>query len=74
MGNARVRHDGLADALALLRAARHDPRALSRAAIIGRTYLMAHADDADAQAGARILDEAIRFLGVTASNNQRRRP
>lgn len=64
MGGGRGRHDSFADALDLLRAAHHDPATMSHALTIGRTHLRAQPGDADAQAGAEILESAIGFLGI----------
>ena len=59
-----AQHDRFADALALLRAADHDPATMAHALTLGRTHLRAHAGDALARRGARILEATIAFLGV----------
>lgn len=64
IGDGRTFHDPFADALGLLRAARHRPAVMSHALRLGRTHLRAHPGDADARTGARILEAAIAFLGV----------
>jgi hypothetical protein len=64
IGERRTLHDPLADALGLLRSARHRRAVMSHALALGRTHLRAHPRDADARAGATILEAAIAFLGV----------
>jgi hypothetical protein len=51
-------------ALDLLRAAHHDPATVSRAVTIGRAHVRAHADDAVALGGVKILEAAAAFIGV----------
>jgi hypothetical protein len=62
-------HDRFAVALDLLRTAHHDPTVIAHALSLGRTYLMGHADDAEARGGVRILEAAIAFLGVKPTRN-----
>jgi hypothetical protein len=59
-----TQRDQFAMALDLLRAAHNDPATMAHALTLGRTYLRAHADDAIALGGARILEAAITFVGV----------
>ena len=64
LAEPRAQHDRFAIALSLLRAAHHDPATLAHALTLARTHLRAHADDAVARRGARILEATIAFLGV----------
>ena len=64
MGGRRTFHDPFADALGLLRTARHHPAVISHALTLGRTHVRAHPRDADARAGASILEAAIAVLGI----------
>ncbi len=59
-----AQRDQFAIALDLVRAAYNDPAIMAHALTLGRTYLRAHADDAFALGGARILEAAITFVGV----------
>jgi hypothetical protein len=64
LAEAWEQDDRFAHALSLLRAAHHDPATMAHALTLGRTHLRAHAGDAVARRGARILEAAIAFLGV----------
>jgi hypothetical protein len=64
IGERRTLNDPFADALGLLRSARHRPAVMTHALTLGRTHLRAHPRDADARAGATILEAAIAYLGV----------
>jgi hypothetical protein len=56
-----ARHDRFA--LALSRAANHDPAAMAHALTLGRTHLQAHGDDGAALGGVTILEAVIARLG-----------
>jgi hypothetical protein len=58
------RHDSFAVALDLLRTAHHDPTQMAHALRIGRTHVRGDANDTAAAGGVRILERAIKFLGV----------
>jgi len=70
-------HDRFAVALDLLRTAHHDPTQLAHALKLGRKDVRDDADDTEARGGVRILEGAIRFLGVKPGTHDvgaRRRP
>jgi hypothetical protein len=65
-----AKHDRFALTLDLLRAVRHDPATMAHASTLGRTHLRAHADDAAARSGVRILEASTAFLGVNPSRGE----
>ncbi len=68
LADPTAQHDQFAVALELLRAAHHDPTAMSHALALGQTSVSADGDDAKARGGVKILERAIAFLGVKPSS------